>query len=110
MATLKMLKDFRDFQRVYRQGRSVANRYLILYWLENDGQGRRFGFSLSKKLGKAVRRNKLRRRLKEICRLNLPWFSDNCDYVFIARKEAIDKDFHQLKESVRRLLEKCKEN
>ncbi|MDK2888589.1 MAG: ribonuclease protein component [Thermoanaerobacter sp.] len=101
---MEILKKKRDFQRVYRRGQSVASNALVLYLYRNRGQGRRFGFSVSKKTGKAVVRNRVRRLLREICRLNESWFPENCDVVIIARKEAVGKNYHDLAGQVHHLI------
>ncbi|RKO65512.1 ribonuclease P protein component [Desulfofundulus salinus] len=93
---MEILKKKKDFQRVYRRGHSVACGALVLYLSRNRGQGRRFGFSVSKKTGKAVVRNRVRRVLREICRLNEDWFPHDHDVVIIARREAVGKNFHDL--------------
>ncbi|GAB6159136.1 ribonuclease P protein component [Desulfotomaculum varum] len=100
------LKKNSDFQTVYRHGVSAANRYLVLYQFPNKGCGRRFGFSISRKVGKAVCRNRLRRILKEICRLNLERFPDRHDFVFIVRQAASDQDYHQMEKHVWHVLGK----
>lgn len=94
------LKKNADFRKVYRNGNSAANRYLVLYKYPNKGLGRRFGFSISKKVGKAVCRNHLRRILKEICRLNLTRFQEDHDYVFIVRQTSADLDYQQMEKQV----------
>lgn len=94
------LKKNAEFRKVYRNGSSAANRYLVLYKYPNKGLGRRFGFSISKKVGKAVCRNRLRRILKEICRLNLSRFPENHDFVFIVRQSSADLDYQQMEKQV----------
>jgi ribonuclease P protein component len=81
-----------DFARVYRSGRSVANRYLVLYYFERSesllpGQEvkPRVGFSVSKRLGTAVDRNRVKRVLREAFRANDQSFKGNMDFVLIAR-------------------------
>ncbi|GAB4248136.1 MAG: ribonuclease P protein component [Thermoleophilia bacterium] len=88
------LSRSQDFDRVYRAGRSVANRYLVLYYFRRsdtaapDGgreQTSRVGFSVSKKLGSAVVRNRIKRLLREAYRLNETRFEPGWDFVLIAR-------------------------
>ncbi|WP_041606160.1 ribonuclease P protein component [Halothermothrix orenii] len=96
-----------DFKRVYSKGKSLASRYLVLYYYPNNLDKNRIGFSISKRVGKAVVRNKLRRRLKEIIRL-----TDNIksgyDLVFIGRKPSVSLDYHDLKKDVHQLLKRAR--
>ena len=87
------LSKSQDFDRVYRAGRSVANRYLVLYYFQRQGEGSvpesgyasRVGFSVSKRLGPAVQRNRLKRALREAYRLNDHRVKVDLDFVLIAR-------------------------
>jgi ribonuclease P protein component len=87
------LSRSQDFDRVYRSGRSVANRYLVLYYFarsaplstEGEPSRSRVGFSVSKRLGSAVERNRLKRALREAFRLNELRIKDDADFVLIAR-------------------------
>lgn len=88
------LSRSQDFDRVYRAGRSVANRYMVLYYFrraEEDGTPfsvapSRVGFSVSKRLGSAVRRNQVKRALREAYRLNEHRVAAGVDFVLIARE------------------------
>lgn len=80
-----------------------------MYCLHKREGGIRFGFSVSKKTGKAVVRNRVKRVLKEICRLNTGWFWEDCDYIIIPRKDASKKNYHELKEDLLRLSKKILE-
>ncbi|AEF95562.1 Ribonuclease P protein component [Desulfotomaculum nigrificans CO-1-SRB] len=104
MSKFVPLKKNLDFKNIYQYGKSAANRYLVLYMHPNGSSIRRFGFSISKKVGNAVCRNRLRRLLKEICRLNLDRFPDGHDYVFIVRQPSFDQGYHQLEKHVWHVL------
>lgn len=99
------LKKNESFRQVYNRGKSMANRQLVLYHLPNNMEENRVGFSISKKYGKAVERNKLRRRLKEILR-KCEMDKAGYDFVFIARLGARELDYHALEKSVNHLFRK----
>lgn len=109
-----MQKDFRlranaDFQRVRRTGKSVANRWLVLVWVPNSFPQSRFGFAVGKKLGGAVQRNKIKRRLREQLRLHLKEnrLSLGIDVVIIARHGAREADYDTLHQALNRLLSRA---
>jgi len=88
-----------DFNRVYRAGRSVANRYLVLYYFERSGSspgrvdlatGPRVGFSVSKRLGGAVDRNRIKRVLREAFRIHRDSLEGDMDIVLIARTPIVE--------------------
>lgn len=94
------LKKNRDFQNVYRRGRSYANRYLIMYVLPNDTERNRFGISVSKKVGNSVIRHHLTRQLREIYRLHEDMFSSGLDIVVIARNTARGTSYRELESAL----------
>jgi ribonuclease P protein component len=82
------LSRSRDFDAVYRQGRSVSTRFLTLYWFARDehvGEPR-LGFAVPKAVGNAVVRNRIKRQLREITRERLPGLGTANDYVLVVRK------------------------
>ena len=83
------------FQRLYRTA-GYANGHLVLYARKNHTGKNRVGITVSKKLGHAVVRNRVRRRLREVYRLNEEKFSSGWDIVVVARTKAIDAPFDQL--------------
>ena len=82
------LKKNPDFQKVYRQGKSCANRYFVMYTLENGTGGNRIGISVSKKVGNSVVRHRVKRLVKEAYRLQEEMFQSGLDIVVIARVTA----------------------
>ncbi len=106
------LSRSRDFDAVYRHGRSVSTRYLVLYWFErenSDENGPRLGIAVPKKVGGSVIRNKMKRRLREAWEHLSP--APRNDYVLVAREglpEAVDaRGFDWLEERIGEVLQKA---
>lgn len=101
------LKKQGDFDFVYEAKQSQANKYFICYFKKNEKLVPRFGFSISKKVGKAHERNLIRRRLGEIIRLELEYFKEGYDIIIIARKDVVGLSYLELKENFNKLMKKC---
>ena len=97
------LKKTKDFQNVYRRGKSYANRYLVMYVLLNQTEGNRLGISVSKKVGNSVIRHHLTRLIRESYRLHEDMFNSGLDIVVIARGTARDASFHQISSALKHL-------
>ena len=82
------LKKKTDFRRVYQRGKSLAYPSFVVYYRSSRLPEHRIGFSVSKKLGGAVERNRVKRRFREICRLHSGIFTPHTDYIFILRNPA----------------------
>ena len=100
------LKYNHIFQRLYRTG-GQANSLLVLYARKNRLGQNRVGITVSKKLGKAHIRNRIRRRVREVYRLNEDSFRPGWDIVVVVRGKAIDASFAQLTESYLSLAQKA---
>ena len=100
------LKFNHIFQRLYRS-RGAADGLLVLYARPNRTGNNRVGVTVSKKLGKAVVRNRVRRRLREVYRLNEDKFLSGWDIVVVARSRCISADFNRLTGAYLSLAEKA---
>ena len=79
------LKNSLEFDRVYKNGRSYANKYLVMYVFPNGTGSNRLGISVSKKIGNSVERHRAARLIRESYRLSRNRFSSGLDIVIIAR-------------------------
>ncbi len=106
------LRTFKDFKKVFARGRYTSNgaqEVIILKFLKNEEPQTRFAFIVANKVSKsAVKRNKIRRQLREIIRARLSFIKNGYDLVFIANPLIINKEFHEIKETVEKLLIKSK--
>ena len=82
------LKKTRDFQNVYKKGKSYANKYLVMYVWKNNTERNRLGISASKKIGNSVVRHRFARLVRESYRLHENIFNSGLDIVVVARKSA----------------------
>ncbi len=94
------------FRRLYSSS-GHANAYLVLYARKNHTATNRVGVTVSKKLGCAVVRNRVRRRLREVYRLNEHRFAPGWDIVVVARSRCIKAEFEKLAQSYLSLAEKA---
>ena len=97
------LKSNRDFKNVYSSGKSYANKYLVMYVLENGTNTNRLGISVSKKVGNSVVRHRVKRLILESYRLHEDMFNSSLDMVIIARTTAKDKSYTDIKSAVMHL-------
>jgi len=106
---LPMKKTYRvkkneEFQRIFQQGKSVANRQFIIYKLENGIGHFRIGLSVGKKIGNAVTRNRIKRYIRQTFTELREKINPSYDYIIIARKPAKDMDYHEVKKSLIHVL------
>lgn len=90
------LKNNRDFRRMFAKGKSRAGRPIVVYALRNNLGINRLGISAGVKLGGAVVRNRVRRRIREAYRLNELSFKKGYDLIIVARGRAVEADFAEL--------------
>lgn len=94
------LKRNSDFQKVYREGTSYANRYLVMYVCENHLEKNRLGISVSKKVGNSIVRHRITRLIRESYRIQEDMFNSGLDMVVVARKSAKDKTCQEIESAL----------
>ena len=98
------LKKNEQFRFVYKNGRSYANKYFIMYVKENGLDKNRIGISVSKKVGNSVVRHRVTRLIREAYRLNMDKIDKGYDIVFVARAGAYDKKYRDIESAMIHLL------
>lgn len=99
------VKENYEFRRIYRKGKSAVSPQLVIFCQRNRRGHSRLGVSVSTKLGCAVVRNRVRRRIREIYRLNKAKMLPGYDLIVVARVRAVETDYQKLDRTYLRLLE-----
>lgn len=99
------LKKNADFQYVYKNGNSKANRYLVMYVCRNQLSTNRIGISVSKKVGNSVVRHHLTRLIRESYRLQEEMFNSGLDIVIVVRNRAKDCSYHDIEQALMHLAD-----
>jgi len=100
------LTQSKDFARIRRLGRSCGNRLLVVYVLPKLSDETRIGFSVSKRVGKAVIRNRVKRRMREAVGQQISAVRPGQDLVFIARPASSEATYQQIEHSIAYVLDK----
>ncbi|MBR2928986.1 MAG: ribonuclease P protein component [Oscillospiraceae bacterium] len=99
MKEARTVKKNHEFRRMYQKGRSSVNSYLVLYVRPNRRGCNRLGVTASTKLGKAVVRNRVKRRLREVWRLNDAHLKQGYDMILVARGRSVRGDFREIEKA-----------
>lgn len=94
------IKKNSEFQYVYHNGKSLANKYLVIYILENGLEKNRIGISVSKKVGNSVVRHRVTRLIRESYRLNEKKLNQNFDIIIIARPAANNRKYKEIESAL----------
>lgn len=105
MRETETIKKNHEFRRLYARGQSKVSPYLAVYAKRRREGPRRLGITVSTKVGKAVVRNRVRRRLREAFRLNEDRFIEHADIIIVARVRAAGAAYAQLEKSLLTLAE-----
>jgi ribonuclease P protein component len=100
MVFSESLKKNKDFRNVYENGKSYADKYLVMYVLENNKNINRLGISASKKVGNSVVRHRFARLVRESYRLHENIFNSGLDIVVVARKSAASVGFFEIENAL----------
>lgn len=103
--TFRLKKKY-EFNYIYKKGKSSHTKELTLFYSKNKNNHKRVGFSVSKKYGNAVERNRIKRVLREVLRQMLPNLKDEFNYIFIVKNEIKSKEFNQIFKIVNNILDK----
>lgn len=98
------IKNNLEFKRLYNRSKRFYNKDFKILVSNNSYEYPRFGFTITKKYGKANKRNAVRRKLKEIIRLNLSNFENGKDYIIAPKYHTIDKTYSELENSLKHVI------
>lgn len=108
MNKYESLKNNIDFRKVYDNGKSLSNKFLVMFYIKNGLSYNRVGFSTTKKLGNAIIRNRVKRLIKEAFRLNNTDMSNGYDIIFLARIRSNTANYKDIEKSILNLLKRTK--
>jgi|LSQX01.2.fsa_nt_gb ribonuclease P protein component len=109
MGRIIKIKENREFQKIYRKGRYAVSKSLVIYMQPNSIQMNRIGITASKKYGKSVKRNRIRRLIRESYYVLQDDIKKGYDFVIVARKaDGVDPGCQQILKEMRYLMKKLK--
>jgi ribonuclease P protein component len=103
--TVPLKKNY-EFVRIYKKGRFYAGRFIVLYVLKNNYGMNRLGIAVNRKVGKSVRRNRIKRLIRESYRFYEDFLKDGLDLVFMARSTDKLPDYSEISREMKFLLKK----
>ena len=106
MIKIVPIKKNKDFVKLYKRGKFYVGRLIVLYVFLNNSNINRIGVTVSKKVGNSVKRNRIRRLIKENYRSYEGFVKTGYDFVFTARKFVVMPDFYDIKKEMKFLLKK----
>lgn len=108
MLKQNVLRKRSDFSAIYNKGKSMGERYIVLFYRKNDLPYCRTAFLASKKVGNSVERNRARRLMKESVRTSQVQLPDGYDFIFIARNTIRNRKCADVKKSIEAAVKKVK--
>ena len=108
MKKQNIVKKSKDFNRIIQKRQGKSNNYFIINKEENNENKSKFGITFTKKIGNAVIRNKLKRRIKSIIDNNTEIYESNTTYIIIAKKEVLNLSYKQMEQELTNVFQKIK--
>lgn len=100
------LKKRKEFAYIFKKGESVSSKFVVMVFVKSKYQTYKIGFSAGKKVGKAVYRNKVKRRIKEAVFCYRNNIKAGYNYIFVAKPNSLDASYDEIKQNVEYLLKK----
>lgn len=104
MRKYETVKSKKDFDNIIHTGKFVKNKYFVIYYLDNNLSYNRYGIAVSKKLGHAVLRNKIKRQTRDIIHNSKNMFSKQQDYIIMIRKSCLDLQYEEMLNEFQNLI------
>lgn len=104
MNTKMRIKSADEFNDIIKTGTKIYSPFFIIYYKEKKLDNPRFGITQAKKFGKAYKRNRYRRILREIIRINIKVFKNEYDYIIIIMKKCDTLDFKQIEDNLLKVI------
>ena len=104
MNTKMRIKSADEFNDIIKTGTKIYSPFFIIYYKEKKLDNPRFGITQAKKFGKAYKRNRYRRILREIIRTNIKVFKNEYDYIIIIKKKCDTLDFKQIEDNLLKVI------
>lgn len=103
---IQTINDNLYFKKIYKAGKSYVTKYLVIYYYKKSDKNlpSRFGYTVTKKIGNAVKRNRVRRLIKEAVRLNIGAFNQNFDYIIVARVRCNTASYKEVNDTLLNFL------
>lgn len=108
MKKINIVKENKDFTKIIHSKNFVTNNCFSIHFMNNDLNRKRYGITVSKKIGNAVTRNKIKRQLKNIIDKNEKLFQNSKDYIIIVKRGILDCDFQTKESNLVNLVSKIK--
>ena len=108
MLKKEILRRKDDFDRIYKRGKSIGEKYIVLFYKKNNLSYNRTEFLASKKVGNSVKRNRARRLMKESYRFLCENIKEGYDLIFIARNTINEKKVSDVEKSMKRALSRAR--